>query len=68
MTYQLTIITKTVATLNFETEKDARSWMDSWEEQDYKNLDWEQHATEMELTDDKGKLFRVGYCEMNPNG
>lgn len=68
MPYQLTITASTVATLNFETEKDARSWMDSWEEQDYKNLDWEQHATEIELIDDKGKLLRSSYCEMNPNG
>ena len=67
MSYQLTIIASTVATLNFETEENARLWMDSWEEQDYKNLDWQQHATEMELVNDKGKPLRVSYCEMNPN-
>jgi uncharacterized protein (DUF1330 family) len=65
MTYQLTITTSNVATVEFETEDDARNWMDTWETQDYQSLNWEEHATEMVLTDSNEKLLRVAYCEMD---
>jgi hypothetical protein len=38
MSYRLTITATTIATINFESEESARDWMESWEEQDYKNL------------------------------
>ena len=67
MTYTLEITTKSVATLDFETEDDARNWMESWEEQDYNNLDWsDDEATEMVLTKDYRTLLVV-YCDMRPD-
>jgi len=67
MTYKLTITTTSVATLDFENEEDARNWMESWEEQDYRNLDWSSdEATEMVL-ENNSKPLLVVYCEMNLN-
>jgi len=66
MTYQLTITYKLEATLKFETEKNARNWMDNWEDYDPKSLDWWEHATEMELVDKNEKVIRVVYCDMSP--
>jgi hypothetical protein len=65
MTYQLTITTKKDAILEFETKKDALDWMDTWENQDYQSLDWEEHATEMVLSGNNGEIIRVVYCELN---
>jgi len=66
VSYRLTITATTIATINFESEESARDWMESWEEQDYKNLNWsDDEATEMVLENDS-KPILVAYCEMKP--
>jgi hypothetical protein len=51
MTYKLEITYRSVANLDFDSESEAREWMDSWYKQDYHGLNWStDEATEMVLT------------------
>jgi hypothetical protein len=64
MTYKLEITCRSVANLDFDSESEAREWMDSWYRQDYRGLNWStDEATEMVLT--RGSLtLGVSYCDM----